>query len=231
MDSTVAARETSPARARTAMIAPPETVCPERVRHLSRNAEGANSARKRSGTRTADGGGGLNAPRGFWRAVDLKADPPTEGERRRRGRLISQVTGQKGGRRLACGGALPRFFGRWTGASVGQTDTVVRSCTRSSAPASSTSAAGTCRCSTARRSVSTTPCAAPRAFSTSRTCASVDLKGPRVRAFLADLLANDVGKLKSAGKALYSCMLNERGGVIDDSHRLLPQRDPVPRWW
>jgi len=52
-------------------------------------------------------------------------------------------------------------------------------------------------------------------FDVSHMCV-VDLKGPRVRALLAQLLANDVGKLKAAGKALYSCMLNERGGVIDD---------------
>lgn len=44
----------------------------------------------------------------------------------------------------------------------------------------------------------------------------VDLYGIRVREFLARLLANDVGKLKSTGKALYSCMLREDGGVIDD---------------
>jgi len=44
----------------------------------------------------------------------------------------------------------------------------------------------------------------------------VDLEGDRVRAFLSHLLANDVAKLKVPGKALYSCMLNERGGVIDD---------------
>src|SRR5690606_24856062 len=30
------------------------------------------------------------------------------------------------------------------------------------------------------------------------------------------LLANDIDKLKVAGKALYSCMLDEQGGVIDD---------------
>ncbi|HVH83958.1 MAG TPA: hypothetical protein VM713_06550, partial [Steroidobacteraceae bacterium] len=52
-------------------------------------------------------------------------------------------------------------------------------------------------------------------FDVSHMCV-VDLKGPRVRALLAQLLANDVAKLKNAGKALYSCMLNERGGVIDD---------------
>ena len=52
-------------------------------------------------------------------------------------------------------------------------------------------------------------------FDVSHMCV-VDLKGPRVRALLAQLLANDIAKLKTAGKALYSCMLNERGGVIDD---------------
>jgi len=44
----------------------------------------------------------------------------------------------------------------------------------------------------------------------------VDLTGQSVRDFLRYLLANDVGKLKKSGKALYSCMLNEQGGVIDD---------------
>jgi aminomethyltransferase len=44
----------------------------------------------------------------------------------------------------------------------------------------------------------------------------VDLKGGRVREFLRHLLANDVARLKTPGKALYSTMLNERGGVIDD---------------
>ena len=44
----------------------------------------------------------------------------------------------------------------------------------------------------------------------------VDLKGERVTDFLRYLLANDVAKLKEEGKALYSCMLKEDGGVIDD---------------
>ena len=39
---------------------------------------------------------------------------------------------------------------------------------------------------------------------------------PRVREFFSHLLANDVAKLTQPGKALYSCMLNEAGGVIDD---------------
>lgn len=44
----------------------------------------------------------------------------------------------------------------------------------------------------------------------------VDLKGADVRAFLSQLVANDVAKLQTAGKALYTCMLDEQGGVIDD---------------
>jgi len=44
----------------------------------------------------------------------------------------------------------------------------------------------------------------------------VDLRGERVRDFLRFLLANDVAKLQESGKALYTCMLNEAGGVIDD---------------
>jgi aminomethyltransferase len=44
----------------------------------------------------------------------------------------------------------------------------------------------------------------------------VDLEGAETRAFLSRLLANDVAKLKTPGKALYSCMLQEDGGVIDD---------------
>ncbi|WP_440223937.1 glycine cleavage system aminomethyltransferase GcvT [Dokdonella sp. MW10] len=44
----------------------------------------------------------------------------------------------------------------------------------------------------------------------------VDLAGSRTREFLRHLLANNVDKLKVSGKALYSCMLDEKGGVIDD---------------
>jgi len=43
-----------------------------------------------------------------------------------------------------------------------------------------------------------------------------DVTGARARDYLRHLLANDVAKLKEPGKALYSCMLNERGGVVDD---------------
>ncbi len=44
----------------------------------------------------------------------------------------------------------------------------------------------------------------------------VDLTGRDAKTFLQFLLANDVDKLKQEGKALYSGMLNEQGGVIDD---------------
>ena len=45
---------------------------------------------------------------------------------------------------------------------------------------------------------------------------ALDLAGPDATAWLRGLLANDVAKLKDSGKALYACMLNERGGVADD---------------
>lgn len=44
----------------------------------------------------------------------------------------------------------------------------------------------------------------------------IDFNGSEVRDYLRKLLANDVTRLKIPGKALYSCMLNEQGGVIDD---------------
>ena len=44
----------------------------------------------------------------------------------------------------------------------------------------------------------------------------VDLRGVRTREFLRYLVANSVDKLKKPGKALYTAMLNEQGGVIDD---------------
>ena len=52
-------------------------------------------------------------------------------------------------------------------------------------------------------------------FDVSHMCV-LDLTGARVREFLRHLLANDVAKLTTPGKALYSCMLREAGGVIDD---------------
>ena len=44
----------------------------------------------------------------------------------------------------------------------------------------------------------------------------VDLSGERTQELLRHLLANDVAKVTDPGKALYTAMLNEAGGVIDD---------------
>lgn len=44
----------------------------------------------------------------------------------------------------------------------------------------------------------------------------IDLRGRSAKPYLQYLLANDVARLTESGKALYSCMLNEQGGVIDD---------------
>lgn len=44
----------------------------------------------------------------------------------------------------------------------------------------------------------------------------VDIQGSDAKRWLQYLLANDVDKLKDNGKALYTAMLNENGGVIDD---------------
>lgn len=52
-----------------------------------------------------------------------------------------------------------------------------------------------------------------------------DIEGAGAEDFLRHLLANDVAKLDD-GRALYSCMLNERGGVKDDLivYRRAPNR-------
>ncbi len=44
----------------------------------------------------------------------------------------------------------------------------------------------------------------------------VDLAGGQTTEFLRYLLSNDVAKLRDVGKALYTCMLNPDGGVVDD---------------
>jgi aminomethyltransferase len=44
----------------------------------------------------------------------------------------------------------------------------------------------------------------------------LEVLGAGAREFLRYALANDVAKLDAPGRALYSCMLNERGGVVDD---------------
>lgn len=45
---------------------------------------------------------------------------------------------------------------------------------------------------------------------------AIDCSGAGARPFLRHLLANNVDRLQRPGKALYSCMLNLHGGVIDD---------------
>jgi aminomethyltransferase len=52
-------------------------------------------------------------------------------------------------------------------------------------------------------------------FDVSHMCV-VDLAGEGARALLRGLLANDVARLTTPGRALYSCMLNTAGGVLDD---------------
>jgi len=52
-------------------------------------------------------------------------------------------------------------------------------------------------------------------FDVSHMCA-VDISGADSAAFLRRLIANNIDKLKTPGKALYSAMLNEAGGIIDD---------------
>lgn len=44
----------------------------------------------------------------------------------------------------------------------------------------------------------------------------VDIVGPDSPGFLRRLLANNIDKLKHPGHGLYSCMLNDSGGVVDD---------------
>lgn len=43
-----------------------------------------------------------------------------------------------------------------------------------------------------------------------------DIRGAQAKAWLQKLIANDVAKLGFVGKALYSAMLNDNGGVMDD---------------
>jgi aminomethyltransferase len=45
---------------------------------------------------------------------------------------------------------------------------------------------------------------------------AVDVRGTGASSFLQRVFANDVARLQKPGKALYTCMLNEEGGVLDD---------------
>ena len=63
-------------------------------------------------------------------------------------------------------------------------------------------------------------------FDVSHMCA-VDLEGPDAKSFLRRLIANNVDKLKVPGKALYSAMLNQAGGIIDDLKNILKRGEGV----
>ena len=52
-------------------------------------------------------------------------------------------------------------------------------------------------------------------FDVSHMCA-VDIAGADAKAFLRRLITNNIDKLTQPGKALYSAMLNNAGGVVDD---------------
>ncbi len=52
-------------------------------------------------------------------------------------------------------------------------------------------------------------------FDVSHMCV-IDLQGVGATDFLRYICANDVARLKQPGRALYTCMLNPTGGIIDD---------------
>lgn len=52
----------------------------------------------------------------------------------------------------------------------------------------------------------------------------IDILGAGGRQFLRKLLTNDVDKLKHIGRALYTCLCNEHGGILDDL--IVYQRSP-----
>ena len=56
---------------------------------------------------------------------------------------------------------------------------------------------------------------------------TVDISGQGSAALLRLLLANDVAKIRQDGQAMYSCMLNPEGGVIDD---LIIYKQSDTRW-
>ena len=58
----------------------------------------------------------------------------------------------------------------------------------------------------------------------------LELTGPDAVSYLQRLLANDVARLLLPGKALYSVMLNERGGVIDDLIVYAPTPEQPDLW-
>lgn len=60
----------------------------------------------------------------------------------------------------------------------------------------------------------------------------VDVTGADAKEYLRYLLANDVARLQQQGKALYSGMLNETGGVVDDLIvYLMTEPDVAGEWF
>lgn len=45
---------------------------------------------------------------------------------------------------------------------------------------------------------------------------AVDVQGTQAREYLRQLLANDIDRVRHDGQAIYTCMLNAQGGVVDD---------------
>jgi len=58
----------------------------------------------------------------------------------------------------------------------------------------------------------------------------LELEGPDAEPYLRNLLANDVSRLKTPGKALYSAMLKEDGGIMDDLIVYAPTLANPGRW-
>jgi aminomethyltransferase len=58
----------------------------------------------------------------------------------------------------------------------------------------------------------------------------LELEGPDAEAYLRHLLANDVARLNTPGKALYSAMLKEDGGILDDLIVYAPTASHPDRW-
>jgi aminomethyltransferase len=58
----------------------------------------------------------------------------------------------------------------------------------------------------------------------------LELTGPEALAYLRHLLANDVAKLKTPGKAIYSLMLNDSGRVLDDLIVYAPTPEQPELW-
>ena len=192
----------------------PKSVCPERVRRepeRRRRKFRPETLRHKNGRRRHAGAAGLLESGGLVRQSAHRRGAALA-------RLISQVTGQKGGRPRRAGvpaGSVCRSF-YWLGdAAVARQTPLYRLHRELGArmvdfggwdmPVQYSSQIGEHHA--VRR--------AAGVFDVSHM-GILDLRGSAVRIFLQQLLANDVVKLKTPGKALYSCMLNEQAGVLDD---------------